>query len=63
MTLPATAAGTEFRPIFSSDYLDLATPGVVVEMTPDEAASLGAFEETAIDASEAWSANSDVGGA
>ena len=33
--------------------------GAVVQMSPDEAAELGAFEETALDEDEAWAANGD----
>lgn len=57
------ASETRHSPHFSTDYADLLTPGVVVELTPDEAEALGAFEETAISEADAWAGNADVGGA
>jgi type IV secretion system protein VirB1 len=35
-------------------------PGVQIELTPDEAEALGAFEETALSEADAWEANTDV---
>lgn len=46
--------------LLSEDWADLLVPGVVVEVTADEAESLGAFEETALTESEAWDANADL---
>lgn len=36
------------------------TPGVQIELSPDAATALGAFEETALSEADAWEANSDV---
>jgi hypothetical protein len=49
-------------PVFSHSYSDLLIPGVQVELDPDEAEALGAFEETALSEIDAWEANSDVYG-
>jgi hypothetical protein len=54
--LPAPAAGA----LLSDDIADLLVPGVVVEVDAAEAESLGAFEETALTAAEAWDANADL---
>lgn len=48
------------KPIISLDYQDVQTPGVQVELEPDEAESLGAFEESALSEADAWEANTDV---
>ena len=48
-------------PLMSRSPDDLLMPGVVVEVTPDEAAAMGAFEETALSEDDAWEANADVG--
>lgn len=47
------------NPIFSTDLSEFLTPGVIVEVDPDESEDLGAFEETALDEASAWEANSD----
>ena len=47
-------------PIISEQLTDLATPGVMVELDPDEAEALGAFEETALSEADAWEANADI---
>jgi hypothetical protein len=39
--------------IISHNFNDFTTPGVVVELSPEEAESLGAFEETAISEEDA----------
>lgn len=39
---------------------DFGMPGIRVELDPDEADQLGAFEETALTEEEAWAANMDV---
>jgi hypothetical protein len=44
----------------SNDLADLMVPGVVVEVDAGEAESLGAFEETALSAADAWDANADL---
>lgn len=49
-------------PIISLDYGNLDIPGVQVELEPDEAESLGAFEETALSEADAWEANTDIEG-
>jgi hypothetical protein len=38
----------EFQPIISQSMADFGTPGVVIEVDPEEAEAWGAFEETAI---------------
>lgn len=45
--------------IVSQSLDDLLVPGVIVEVTPDEADRLGAFEEDALGAGDAWDANLD----
>lgn len=50
----------KFDPIISLDLADFMVPGVVVEVDPEEAESLGAFEETALTEAEAWESNMDV---
>jgi hypothetical protein len=47
------------HPIISTDLAEFLTPGVIVEVDPDEAEDLGAFEETALTDASAWEANSD----
>lgn len=47
------------NPIVSRDYRDMLTPGVVVELTPDEAESLGLQEELALSEKDAWESNGD----
>jgi hypothetical protein len=49
-------------PIISLDYRNLDIPGVQVEVDPDEAESLGAFEEIALSEADAWEANTDMEG-
>lgn len=44
-------------PIISSNLEDLDTPGVMVEVDPEEADLLGAFEETALSEEDAWLSN------
>ena len=48
---------TTTMPIISESMEDFLTPGVIVELTPDEAEALGAFEETALDEEAAWESN------
>ena len=48
------------QPIISQSMADFLTPGAVVELTPDEAEALGAFEETALDEAAAWESNDDL---
>ena len=52
-----------FDPIVTTCLDDLLTPGVMVELTPDDAEALGAFEETALSEADAWEANMDVAAA
>ena len=49
------------QPILSNRLEDLDTPGVLVAVDPDEAESLGAFEETALSEEDAWESNLDMG--
>jgi hypothetical protein len=48
-------------PLVSLDLNDLVTPGVVVELTPDEAEAEGLTIEDALTAQEAMDANDDLG--
>lgn len=47
-------------PIISTDIKELLTPGVVIELSPNEAEAWGAFEESALDEEAAWEANADL---
>lgn len=47
------------NPIVSRDYRDMLTPGVVVELTIEEAEALGLCEELALSEADAWASNSD----
>lgn len=38
----------EYSPMISQNMADFGTPGVVIELDPDEAETWGAFAETAI---------------
>lgn len=42
------------------DLSALMAAGVVVEVDPDEAEAMGAFEETALTEAEAWESNADI---
>ena len=46
--------------VISTTLDDLLVPGVVVELDAGEAEDLGAFEETALTAADAWEANADL---
>ena len=52
--IPTTEAGAitriETTPLVSRDLADFGLPGVWVEVDPDEAEQMGAFEETALSA-------------
>jgi len=48
--------------IISHNFDDFTTPGVVVEVSPEEAESLGAFKETAISEEDAIESVYDVEG-
>ena len=50
---------SQVKPIISSNLEDLDTPGVMVEVDPEEADLLGAFEETALSEEDAWLSNID----
>ena len=63
MTQSDLSPETRHSPIVSTDYADLLTPGVVIELQPDEADALGAFREDALSLSDALDANLDVGAA
>lgn len=45
------------QPILSNNLDDLGSPGVIVIVEPEEAADLGAFQETALTEEEAWESN------
>ena len=59
MTSPST---NPLRPSaqLSNSLADFAVPGVMVEVDPQEAEELGAFEEPALTAADAWDANADI---
>lgn len=48
------APGSRFQPIYSTDPNDVEVPGVVVEVSREEANALGFFEENALSAEDAW---------
>jgi type IV secretion system protein VirB1 len=48
------------KPLVTDDINELTTPGVMVELSADEAESLGAFIETALTNDEAWESNCDL---
>ena len=54
--IPAADAGAITRikstPFISRDLADFGLPGVWVEVDPDEAEQMGAFEETALSAAD-----------
>lgn len=56
---PMQTIDTTTKPILTTDYNELLTPGVQVELTPDEAEALGLVEETALSERDAWESNSD----
>lgn len=45
---------SRFQPMFSDDIADMGVPGVIVEVSREEAESYGMFEETALSAEDAW---------
>lgn len=47
---------TSQGPLITTDLDAFGTPGVVVEVDPETAAELGAFEETALSEEDAWDA-------
>lgn len=47
-------------PVFSPAIDDLTTPGVMVEVDPDDAEAMGAFQEDALTEAEAWESNRDA---
>jgi hypothetical protein len=59
--IPATRAGAitrvESTSFISRDLADFGLPGVWVEVEPDEAEEMGAFEETAVSAADVEEAN------
>lgn len=63
MTQPDLSPETRHSPIVSTDYADFLTPGVVIELDPDQADDLGAFHEDALSLDDALDANADVGAA
>lgn len=59
-TGPAKVVRRAPAPIISTNPADLGTPGVIVEVDAETAASMGAFEETALSEAHAWDANADI---
>ena len=53
-------ANDQRQPVVSRCFEDFLVPGVIVELTPEEAEALGAFEETALDEAAAWESNDDL---
>ena len=55
--IPQSVAGQttrmESKPLVSRDLADFGVPGVWVEVDPDTAEEMGAFEETAVSAGDA----------
>lgn len=47
-------------PVFSPAVEDMTTPGVMVDVDPDEAEAMGAFQEDALTEAEAWESNADA---
>ena len=47
-------------PIISTNPAGLGMPGAIVEVDAETAASMGAFEETALSEADAWNANADI---
>ncbi|MCT2388874.1 hypothetical protein [Erwinia pyrifoliae] len=47
-------------PMLTSNSEELMTPGVMIDVAPDDADQMGAFIETAVSEDEAWEANSDL---
>ena len=47
----------------SGSLQDMTTPGVVVEVSAEDAEAVGAFQEAALTEAEAWDANGDLRGA
>lgn len=47
-------------PLVTHDLGALMGAGVVVEVDPDVAEAMGAFEETALTEAEAWESNADI---
>jgi molecular chaperone DnaK (HSP70) len=42
------------EPIITDNMAEFLTPGVIVEVDPDEAEALGAFQETALSEEDDW---------
>jgi len=51
--LPGVIKRTETMPIVSRDLADFGAPGVWIEVDPDVAEEMGAFEETALSLADA----------
>jgi hypothetical protein len=49
---PGQITKIESTPFLSRDLADFGLPGVWVEVEPDEAEEMGAFEETAVSAAD-----------
>lgn len=50
----------KYEPIVTTDLQESNTAGVVVEVEPEKADYLGAFEESALTTNEAWESNVDL---
>lgn len=47
-------------PVFSPAIEDAMTPGVIVDVDPDDAEAMGAFQDDALTEREAWESNRDA---
>ncbi len=47
-------------PMLTSNSEELMTPGVMIDVAPNDADQMGAFIETAVSEDDAWEANSDL---
>lgn len=58
--MPAHEQPSPLSPVVSPSIDDLTTPGVMVDVDPDEADAMGAFREDALTEAEAWESNADA---
>lgn len=58
--MPTEKQPASSHPVISRSIEDLLTPGVIVEVTAEEAERYGAFEEIALTEEEAWESNMDL---
>lgn len=51
---------TRQRPIVVSDYREISTAGVQVELTAEDAEAIGAIEDPALSVDDAWDSTIDA---